>query len=71
VGTIGTMVSVTRSIDMSRKYTNKILDMVDEGILDEGQLSRDLLMWMSERDVEEFYNRCIGDLEEEMMEDDE
>lgn len=49
---------------MSRKYTNKLLEMVDDGCFDNEQLIRDLLMWMSERDVEEFYDRCIDDLEE-------
>ncbi len=42
---------------MARKITNMILEMVAEGTLDKDQLIRDLLMWMSETDVEEFAER--------------
>lgn len=42
---------------MARKTTNLILDMVAEGTLEKEQLIRDLLMWMSETDVEEFAER--------------
>lgn len=40
---------------MAREYTNKILDMVAEGILDKDMLIRDLLSWMSENDVKAYY----------------
>jgi hypothetical protein len=53
-----------------RKYTNKIIEMVDEGSLDRDTLIRDLLMWMSEYDVEEFYDRNLNDDEDEDEEDD-
>lgn len=49
---------------MARKTTNLILDMVAEGTLEKEQLIRDLLMWMSETDVEEFAERS-GILEED------
>ena len=39
---------------MARRTTNLILDMVAEGTLEKEQLIRDLLMWMSESDVEDF-----------------
>lgn len=39
---------------MARKTTNMILEMVAEGTLEKEQLIRDLLMWMSEADVEDF-----------------
>jgi hypothetical protein len=39
---------------MVRKNTNMLLDMVAEGTLDKDQLIRDLLMWMSESEVEDF-----------------
>lgn len=42
---------------MARKTTNMILEMVAEGSLNQEQLIRDLLMWMSETDVEEFAER--------------
>lgn len=38
-----------------RKYTNKILDYVDEGIIDRNQLIQSLLTYMSESDVQDFY----------------
>jgi hypothetical protein len=40
---------------MYREYTKKIIEMVDEGILDRDETIRDLLNWMSEKDVKEFY----------------
>ncbi len=40
---------------MVREYTNKIIEMVDEGLLDRDELIRDLLNWMSESDVKDFY----------------
>lgn len=39
---------------MAREYTNKILDMLGEGMLDKDMLIRDLLSWMSENDVRQF-----------------
>ena len=40
---------------MTRLYTNKLLDMLDEGVIDPKQIAADLLLWMSEDDVKEFY----------------
>lgn len=42
---------------MTREYTNKLLDMVDEGLFDLEDLVRDLACWMSEADVKEFMLR--------------
>jgi hypothetical protein len=54
---------------MVREYTNKIIEMVDEGLLDRDELIRDLLNWLPEDDVEDFYNSFdFGD--EETDEDD-
>lgn len=52
-----------------RKYTNKVIEMVDEGLLDRDTLIRDLLMWLSESDVEEFYERNLSDHDEDEDED--
>ena len=54
-----------------RKYTNKIIELVDDGILDRDTLIRDLLLWMSESDVEEFYERNLraDDEDEDDFED--
>lgn len=43
-----------------RKYTNKIIEMVDEGLIDRDMLIRDLLNYMSESDVENFYDQYYG-----------
>ncbi len=48
-----------------RKYTNKIIEFVDDGMLDRDILIRDLLNWMSESDVKEFYDNHIRDDEED------
>jgi len=39
---------------MTRKITNKLLEAVDEGIIDARQLAANLLGYMSEREVEDF-----------------
>ncbi len=54
-----------------RKYTNKIVEMVDEGLLDRDTLIRDLLNWMPESHVEEFYGQNIFDDDNEMEDDDD
>lgn len=56
---------------MARKTTNMILEMVAEGSLNQEQLIRDLLMWMSETDVEEFAERngLLDDENEEEFDD--
>ena len=50
---------------MARSYTNLILEMNDEGCFDKNQLIRDLLCWMDESEVKEFYERYIEEDEEE------
>ena len=40
---------------MTREYTCKILDLIDQGLLNTDDLSVQLLTWLSERDVQEFY----------------
>ena len=43
-----------------REYTNKIADMVDEGLINKDYLIEQLLMWLSEHDVREFYEANIA-----------
>jgi hypothetical protein len=43
-----------------REYTNKIADMVADGLLNKEQLIFNLLMWMSEDDVMDFYMANIA-----------
>ena len=49
----------------ARKYTNKILDRVDEGALHPDFLIQNLLMWMTEAQVKEFYEGVIDCDDEE------
>lgn len=42
-----------------RTYTNKIIDLYEEGMLDPESLVLDLLKYMSEEDVEDFYKTII------------
>lgn len=48
-----------------RKFTNKIIEMVDEGLIDRDMLIRDLLNYMSESDVSDFYDQYYGHDEDE------
>jgi hypothetical protein len=48
-----------------REYTNKILDLVDEGSIDENQLICSLLMWLPESEVKEFFENNYSFNEEE------
>ena len=50
---------------MTRKYTNKILEMVSEGIVNKDNLICDLLMYLSESEVENFYDQYYGYEEED------
>lgn len=59
---------------MTSEYTNKMLDMVEEGLFGDmnesaKQLICDLLMWMTEREVEDFYCANYSDLEQLEEED--
>ena len=58
---------------MSREATKKILDMIDEGILDARTIARDLLGYLSEDDVEDFahHNDLLIDEEFDEEFDDE
>ena len=49
----------------TREYTNKIIEMVDEGLIDRDMLIRDLLNYMSESDVSDFYDQYYGQDEDE------
>lgn len=42
---------------MTRKFTIKFIEAMEEGIIDPKQLAQNLLGYMSEREVEEFANR--------------
>ena len=42
---------------MTREYTTKLLDLIDDGVIDAESLARDLLGWLSEDEVREFAER--------------
>jgi hypothetical protein len=50
---------------MTRTYTKKLLDLIDEGVVDKDTLILNLLNWMSEDFVKEFYEQYYSDLYEE------
>jgi hypothetical protein len=52
-----------------RKYTNVILNLVDEGMVDPQWLVEALLRWMSEQEVHEFYNIYLADYNNEEGDD--
>lgn len=56
---------------MTRIYTKKLLDLVDEGVVDKDALILNLLNWMSEDFVKEFYEQYyeIDEEDEEEGED--
>lgn len=55
---------------MVRKYTNKLLEMVDEGLIDKDTLIVACLKWMSEDDVREMAKANELILEDEEDEED-
>lgn len=56
---------------MTRKFTRKILEMVEDGIINEEILIKDLLNYLSEAEVEDFAftNGYIEEEEDEEEED--
>ena len=55
----------------TREYTNKILELMDEGCIDPKPLAEQLLCWLSEHDVEEFYRVNYADFFEPEEEEEE
>jgi hypothetical protein len=57
---------------MTRKFTNKLLEAMDEGLINSHNLARNLLGYMSERDVQRFVEaEGYFDHEDELSEDEE
>ena len=48
-----------------REYTKKLLDLIDEGVVDKDALILNLLNWMSEDFVKEFYEQYYESDDEE------
>jgi hypothetical protein len=53
----------------ARFYTNQLLELVDDGIVDKDYLIQDLLGYLSESDVESFMRKNDYILEEEEEEE--
>lgn len=49
---------------MTRKNTNKILDLLDQGVIASNKLARDLLGYLSEDDVTDFCHKNDLDFDE-------
>lgn len=57
---------------MSRKYTNKILEMMDAGVISPTWLAEALAVWCSEQSMMEFYERnCMGTYDPDLEDNDE
>jgi hypothetical protein len=51
---------------MTRKFTTKLIEAMDEGLIDPKQLAQNLMSYMSEQAVEEFaHSEGYFDQEEE------
>jgi len=46
-------------ISRAREYTNRILELDEDGLLDRDWLIFSLLNWMSEQEVRSFYERVV------------
>jgi hypothetical protein len=52
---------------INREYTNKLMNAIDEGLVDPRAVVDMCLMWMSERDVKEMYlSNDVYEEEEEL-----
>lgn len=59
-------------ISRAREYTNRILELDEDGLLDRGWLITSLLNWMSEQEVRSFYERVVqSEILDSMDDDDE
>tara|TARA_Y100000310_G_scaffold247342_1_gene252926 strand:+ start:1463 stop:1630 length:168 start_codon:yes stop_codon:yes gene_type:complete len=50
---------------MSREYTNKLLDLIDEGITTDGIILSEMLKWFTEDQIKRF---CLEGFAGEMSE---
>jgi hypothetical protein len=50
---------------MAREYACRILELMDEGALDPAKLAENLLRWMSEADVRQYYETFLEEEDEE------
>ena len=56
---------------MTREYTTKLIDLVEEGVIDSQTVLTNLVNWLSERDVQAFFEDEYSELDEESESEDE
>ena len=50
---------------MARTYSIKVLELMDDGYIEPKWLVEELLAWMSEAEVQDFYNTVLRNDEDE------
>lgn len=56
---------------MTREYTTKLIDLVEEGVIDSQTVLTNLVNWLSERDVQAFFEDEYSEFDEESEGEDE
>ena len=56
---------------MTREYTTKLIDLVEEGVIDSQTVLTNLVNWLSERDVQAFFEDEYSELDEKSESEDE
>ena len=55
---------------MTREYTTKLIDLVEEGVIDSQTVLTNLVNWLSERDVKAFFEDEYSELDEDSEDED-
>ena len=55
---------------MVREYTTKLIDLVEEGVIDSQTVLTNLVNWLSERDVKAFFEDEYSELDEDSEDED-
>lgn len=56
---------------MTREYTTKLIDLVEEGAIDSQTVLTNLVNWLSERDVQAFFEDEYSEFDEKPESEDE
>ena len=56
---------------VTREYTTKLIDLVEEGVIDSQTVLTNLVNWLSERDVQAFFEDEYSEFDEESEGEDE
>jgi hypothetical protein len=55
---------------MTREYTTKLIDLVEEGVIDSQTVLTNLINWLSERDVKAFFEDEYSEFDEDSEDED-